>query len=525
MAVHYLFGMRSRFVFGTRQRYLATTAAWAMALVLYSLIFPTFESPDEQAHVDMILFHEAAGLDTIDNRGRLLSPAVEAAMVASQFWTDPRPAGRSLPYRDRQPFRELGAYQAATGTVNYTQQAPSMYYYTLAAQSRLVQSIIPGQPLAFDEHVWLLRLLSASLLVPVPWLVGLSARALGANPQAEQAAMFVPFLFPQLLHIGGAVNNDDAALLFAAIATAGMLSLARGNASVRVALVTGFGLGLSVLSKGTALTLLPSVALALFAGGHMRRASSFRVTAAVAVSSFVTGGWFYAANLVEHGTVLRSVSPPQYAENDAFVPATADYFRTWFPRVSERYIGWFGWFDVRLPSWAYILLVTTTIVLVIVGVLEIRNRVALVALMPLLVAVPVLLNANYRLYASTGLPAGIQGRYLFVASVGVWALAGIGAVAVGRRVGSAQLGVSFVIVCGAAINWLALRRVLSYYWGGDSLNSQLRTWAAYTPIQGVWSAVIVVVAGVALASAAGLAMLDPALRDEPSGPRANVNDR
>ncbi|MFT7597656.1 MAG: small subunit ribosomal protein S36 [Acidimicrobiales bacterium] len=477
-----------------------------MALVFYSLLFPTFEAPDEQAHVDMVLFHDFSGLDTIDNRGRHISGGIGQAMSESMFTVDPRPRGQSWPYDERSTFAELDAYQSGPGGgVNYTQQTPSFYYYVLAAESRLILAITPGEP-SYDMHVWILRLLSGAFLVPLPWLLGRSAREIGGGESAEQAAMFTPLLFPQLLHIGGAVNNDDLVLLASAATLLGGLRILRGSVSSTTVALAGLGLGLAVFTKASALVLVPCLAGASLYS-WLRLKTPLKPHLITGLLAFLSGGWFYARNLIGDGTLLREVEPSLYAENPAFEASFSTYIDIWVPWIMERYVGWFGWFDVRTPAWVYYLVLGFLLVSVLAAMPSSRTALWVGGVIPAILGIGVLLQANYGLYASIGLTAGIQGRYLFASTIGLWALAGVGAAAVVRSLRLGERGAVLVLAIAAVANFVAIRRILDAYWGGESMYDEFRTMAAYTPVSATLTTLIVLLTGLVLLAAGAAAFL------------------
>ncbi len=133
-----------------------------------------------------------------------------------------------------------------------------------------------GGPLAFH----LARLFSVLLSVgTVAATAALARAALPTLPVLPVAAAGLAAFIPEFLFIGGAVNNDNGAAFFGALALWGSLALLQNGGRVRRAGWTPLALGAGVLSKVSSLALWPVAGVALLFGlaldGVRRTAAAF----------------------------------------------------------------------------------------------------------------------------------------------------------------------------------------------------------------------------------------------------------
>lgn len=458
------------------------TALFALLLVAYSLIFPAYRGPDEPQHVDLSLFVRER-LAYPDVGDRFLAGSVEESMRVVRFGRDSRHlTEEAAPPRDERPPLD-DVEETGGGRINQMPQHPPLYYGGMAVGTATVDTLIPGDVTTrpFDRTVAMMRVLNALLIVPIPILAFLVVRRLGGSADAGVAAALVPVGIPQLLHIGSAVNNDNLLSLLFGVLTVLVVGVARGRTSTWVALGVGGLAGAALLTKGFAFVAPFWIGAAyLVAGwrtGQWRRAG---VNLAVAMGTLLAvGGWWWIRNAVVFGTVQPGVrllpdAPP------SFEPEALWWLRRFGAWIVERFWGWFGWFDVRMPLAA----IVAGAVVVGVGVLAAlvmrrRLRADIVLLLVPMVGIALIVAFGaYQSYARTGLTPAIQGRYLFPGVVGLAAGAGLGLSALtgtGRRwLPPALLG------GGAAMHLVALRAVMPVYWGptapasvGDRLGAML----------------------------------------------------
>ncbi len=106
------------------------------------------------------------------------------------------------------------------------------------------------------DAIFIMRLLSALLLIPLPYLAFRLTRALGGGTIASVTAAFLPAGLPQLTHIGGAVNNDALIIPLAAVLVVEAVELAKFGATMKRAIWFGITYAAALWTKGMALPLV-----------------------------------------------------------------------------------------------------------------------------------------------------------------------------------------------------------------------------------------------------------------------------
>src|SRR5690606_31588073 len=116
------------------------------------------------------------------------------------------------------------------------------------------------------------------------------------------AAAALPLAVPQLTHVVGAVNNDNLLNVSAAAVVLVATAVAGGDLSRRTALWAGAALGVALLAKAFAVTLLVLLAAAYLLGWARRRGWLPWQPVLVAFgTAFVVGGWWWVRNILVHG--------------------------------------------------------------------------------------------------------------------------------------------------------------------------------------------------------------------------------
>jgi hypothetical protein len=323
--------------------------AFVLLTILYSLNTPLFEAPDEPWHYAYVRWlAEGHGLPRWDDDASgayqevaqpplyyavaaLVSSPVDDADLPELFWHNP----------------QFG-YQAG-GTVNDNK---NMLIHT------------GRENLPWQGAVLAVRLVrSVSLLfglLAVAATYGLAREAAPGRPWLALVAAGVVAFTPQFLFISGVVSNDAAT---AATCTAALWALARiirRGPTLRRAAVAGLVLGLALLSKTSALLLLPMALLALAWGGRAegrsvsRRDLVLQSLLLVGVAGAV-GGWWYVRNgLLYNDPFGFSVhtNTPWGRPTPAALPALVAEL----PQVFRSFWGAFGWGHVELPSLLYLAL-------------------------------------------------------------------------------------------------------------------------------------------------------------------------
>jgi hypothetical protein len=278
-----------------------------------------------------------------------------------------------------------------------------------------------------------------------------------------------------------------------------LVAIATGDLRTRTIVGAGAVCGLAAFTKGFGLTYPLWVAVALVvgqrAGAPGVRPRRVRPVVLGALAAFVAGGWWWLRNVVRFGSIAPSVElSHRLAAVDGFEPDWGRWLREAVLGTGKRFWGNFGWYDTWIPYSVMVVCWAAVALAVVVAFLRAPRR-ALVAVLlaPFaLLAAFLALNAA-RLYARSGVFALLQGRYLFGALVG---LAAIVAIACGD--GRGRVAAWCLVLAAAAMQGLALRAVLQYYWDGADTIARLRSLFAWCP----WPAPVVAL-WAAMAMAAG----------------------
>jgi 4-amino-4-deoxy-L-arabinose transferase-like glycosyltransferase len=493
----------------------AVLALHTVLLLAYTVALPTYRAPDEYLHVDLILAY-ADDVRLYGPTDRALSERVDRSIGYLDFtWDEPRAlAAGEAPFRPERPtFTDLGGDDPppgsrSAGPLNQMPQHPPGYYLLMSAVLRLT----PWEGWAFDQVVGFLRLLNVVLAVPLPLFAFAAARRLTGSVTVALVAAIALLAVPQVLHIGGSVNNDNLFNLLIALLAVVLVYVALGDTWWRTGVWVGVLLGGALLTKGFALALPPWVAAAYLLGWvRNRRAKPIGLLVAAGLTA-VIGGWWWVRNLIVHGEVQPA--PPLLPPVPGFEPDPFTYWWDLFlPWFLERWWGSFGWIDTPLPrglvlaAWAVL---AAGVVAAFVrppregqgGRLDLA-----VLLLPIVLILPVVVYGAWSAYADTGIPSGIQGRYLFAGLVGV-------AVVVAAGYGS-MLGrllpwlPALALVAAARMNAGAANTILARYWGGEGTadGEAIKAVLTWSP----WSGRLLAVGAIMLI-ALGLATFILALR-------------
>lgn len=484
----------------------APGVVWALVglhgllLVVASVLYPTYRAPDETAHVDMVLALAAGeGYPAVGER-QLSRRMLDSHPLVGHDRTGrrtPLQAADAPPRGQRPTFAEIG--HDVPSTVPQQMAAhPPLYYLLAAGAVSTVTAVVPGaSEWSFDQVVGFLRLFSALLVLPLPLLAYATAQRLGATRPVAVAAAVFPLGIPQLTHIGASVNNDQLLVLLVALATLPLLAAAGGDTRLRTAAAAGGLAGLALLTKGfalfTPLWLAVAFGVGALRGGGRRSLGAGTVAMALATA---IGGWWWIRNLVRFGTVqpagLPSPPPP-----DGFVPDVGAWLPFFVQRLSVRF-----WIEPDvLPDGVPPLDLLASLVVVVcclaafVAARRERPDALVVALVPLAGLVGIVTFGAWRVYARTGLPVAIHGRYLYAAIGGIAAAVAIGAGALlGQRDRWLPL-VALVLATGAQITAGGL--AFTTYWGPAGLGSRAAAVLAWSP----WPAPLVTAAAAAGAAA------------------------
>lgn len=278
-------------------------AIWVITLLFtallagWSVMMPQYHAPDEPNHVDAVM-------RLVEGKGwphpghAIVTQGGVGAIMAAPYGSEERPrdlsagpftAADAVPRHDRPSWEELDRTPAPEGSIQQLVQHPPLYYWVDA----MILKAVPGggDHLRWDEIIGILRLISVAMVAPLPLLAWAGANRLsGGSRVAGICAALVPLGIPQLTHIGSSVNNDNLLVLTSGLATVSIVYVLRGDTSLRTATWTGVFVGLALMTKSLAITLVPMAALAyLVAWGRARRDARAAWARGPAVAVAVTG--------------------------------------------------------------------------------------------------------------------------------------------------------------------------------------------------------------------------------------------
>ncbi len=403
---------------------------FAFVLSCYSVLVPTYQSPDEPQHVDLVR-QVASGGGWPAHGSRQISRQVTATLPAAAFGSvlpDGLAAAEARDRTERRSYESLGP-DVASDVDNRVTQHPPAYHHLAAGWVETVGRALPGPwPVAFDRYVVVLRMLGVLLLAPLPlWAYHAARRSTGSEPVALTAAV-LPLGVPELAHSGASVGGD--ALLIAAcsalaVPVAGVL---RGDRRLATAGAVAALTGVALLTRGLALAVVPAVALAyglqlMRSADRSARHRSLASGALALGGALAVGGWWWVRDALVDGVLLPPGGERLVAGDvDPALGGLGLAWR-WVELVGMDSWGLLGWNDVPL----------LTPVVAVAAVLWLAGGAAALApgrgarrrteLAVLLVPVGVLGVAlaarTWVDHQATGALPGAQGRHLLVGIGGV----------------------------------------------------------------------------------------------------------
>ncbi len=179
------------------------TVAFTAWLVVWALVVPVFQAPDERAHVDATV-QVALGHDWADPGDLRI---LDAVMTAQQEQA-------SLPAPEWSTVTELLQRSPGTSdTVDQMTQHPPTAYLVGAAALRVAHY----GDLRWDRAIEVLRLVDVLWTAALPLLAWATVRRLTRSPRAALVGAVALFATPQLASIASSVSNDAPVMLFGAV--------------------------------------------------------------------------------------------------------------------------------------------------------------------------------------------------------------------------------------------------------------------------------------------------------------------
>ena len=333
---------------------------------LYSLLTPLFEASDELWHYPMVQHLATGGGLPIQRADQTDADAPwrqEGSQPPLYYWIA---AAFSAPFdssnwreiRRINPHGDMGV-PTRDGNANAILHSPAEAWpwmrAALAVRAARLASILMSTATVFFAYLVARELFADDSR---PTANGQPFPA--SNSEFPILRLALPILVactPMFAFISGAINNDNAAVLFSTIGIWWALRVARtGDLTVRSAIIAGAIAGLGALSKSSALGLVGLFGLAALlakAGSPGSRISGFVlfVIAMLAVALLISGWWF-VRNLALYGDLLGW---------NAFLDVVgrrdqpASLAQLWSEREGFVWAYWgvFGAMNVIMPPWIY----------------------------------------------------------------------------------------------------------------------------------------------------------------------------
>jgi len=319
----------------------------------YAFMVPPWQAPDEPGHFE----HSRLLADQWVLTGAIQpDPALELEIVASlydnRYWRFvPHPMPDQMPA----DLASLNTFAGQSRTLN----RPSLSYVPYALL------LWPIRHQDVELQLMVLRLASVLLLPTIVWMGWRAARLLlpdDVGPAVAAAAFLA--LLPQQAHLTASVSDGNLTGVLAAGYFVALAGAARWGLTAKRAVAMGSLALLALLSKNTALFLIPVTLLALVALVRRRHGSrsGWWIGAGSALVLLLVGVRF-APRSVHLQSLLGKWTAVISAES--YQPDRLDNYRLWAAMTFESFWGRFGWMNVRMSDIAYIVLGVATAALTI----------------------------------------------------------------------------------------------------------------------------------------------------------------
>lgn len=444
------------------------TAVFGLWLVLWALVVPAFQAPDEPAHFDAAV-HVATGSGWPAPGALHVSNAVVAAQQ-EQATGATDPSAGSATWSTTGEL--LAAHPGDSATVDQMTQHPPTAYVLDA----LVLRVVHYGSLRWDHALLALRLLDAALVTPLALLAWATVRRATRSPRAALLAPLALFATPQLASIGASVTNDAPVLLLGGAVVWLAVRLLTGDLRTRTLVALGVVTAALVWTKGTGLPAVPFVGLvAVVAGAGVLPLARRLVRAVVVLGTVaVLGSWWWLHNLVTYHRLqpdgYAAIRPPADFPPGEH-PSLLHFVDVSWGTIARTFWGSPG--QRAQVSIGDLLTAVLTVVAVVVVLLlafrrprsgpDTRATAWCLALFPALLLV-LQTASSARAYLATTQVAGTQGRYLFPALLALVVLSAFA----WRRIPATDRGrralATTLAVVAPAVGVYGLAVVSSWFW-------------------------------------------------------------
>src|SRR3954452_8363611 len=371
---------------------LAVVAVFGVA---WALLVPAWGNADEDAHFSYSQTLAERG-DLPGHGGRVVSTEQRLSMTLTNS-DETTFVVSAKPTWSRAIERRWDRWQGAearddTGAKNATSQYPPAYYLYESVPYRLFAAgdiFTRVYAMRFFSLLWLLVTTVAA------WL--LAGELFGRRRSLQLVTAAAVGLWPTLVWISSSINPDGMMNAFWALSTWLAVSLVKGNRSVARAAALCACVGLALVTKATALALLPPAAFALGVAawesrGRLNVRKLAATAAVVAPLVLVVGGWMVVAHADGRSAygqtaLVSSAASSAGGGGSTTKPPSANAFASYLwqyylPRLPfQREVnfttpvvshypayqtwlaaGWanFGWANVWFRSWVYLIFLGAT---------------------------------------------------------------------------------------------------------------------------------------------------------------------
>jgi 4-amino-4-deoxy-L-arabinose transferase-like glycosyltransferase len=331
---------------------------------LYSILTPLFEASDELWHYPMVQHLASGGGLPVQRAGQTDADAPwrqEGSQPPLYYWIA---AAFSAPFdfsnwreiRRINPHSDMGV-PTRDGNANAILHTPTEQFpWTRAAlavrMARLV-SILMSTATVYFSYLVARELFRDDAIR--------EARYAARSPQSilRLATPILIACVPMFAFISGAINNDNAAVMFSTIGVWWALRLMRlGDLSIKSALVAGAIAGLGALSKSSALGLVGLFGVAALLSQKLEVRSKkywlrlLRFTSTFLLLTFALTGWWFIRNQQLYGDLLGwNAFLDVVGRRDT--PATLAQLWTEREGFIWAYWGVFGTLNLIMWPWVY----------------------------------------------------------------------------------------------------------------------------------------------------------------------------
>jgi hypothetical protein len=386
--------------------------------VIWSVLIPPFEKPDEIHHLAYIRFVASTGRvpqQLVDNAPFLVGEAHQPPLYY---------ASAAVLYR---LLNSTG--MAMTNLFQWEARVNPSFVWSSTHKGQDANLFMPAGTFlspesGFPFDVIVMRLSSIALGALTLVFIYATARiVLHADDWLACAVASLVAFMPQFTFITSSVNNDGAAIALAAVCTFQIVRMVGAARSDQVLLrdygLLGLTIGAGLLAKLTLMSLVPfGFWPALISAKSAWRSRVSAVGAYVAGVAIVSGWWF-VRNVLLYGDIMGSqwsINPAAFAWDLAPKSLLSPYFVSSFfwGSVAQSFVGKFGFMNVDMPSayyWLCLFLFGVSVVGLVLWALR-RGHSRMHAELSLLFGLMILL-ALAELIVLNLSASQPQGRYLF----------------------------------------------------------------------------------------------------------------